>query len=420
MKLRGISISPVLRNRGELVERFPNTVSPLLPIFQSPLLQPQACLPMVDIKHILTTIAKVIPLFFILAISPPKNVTAIDKPNDAGNAIVVNWQISQDEALIEKYVILRRTMPGTLYENIGFTKIGNASFEDDKVEDNKEYTYIVAAVRDNEMFFSEPSNTVQSSPQIFHMGRISVLVCIVVFTILLGFFVTRAKIGKGLFVRKIPGLDAVEEAVGRATEMGKPILYVPGLGDIDWTATIASMNILGEVARKIARYDTPLIVCNRWSVVYTVSKEVTKEAFVSEGRPDKFKEDYVRYLTEAQFGFAAAVSGIMLREQPATNFFIGRFWAESLIIAETGTQTGAVQIAGTDSVLQLPFFVTACDYTLIGEELYAASAYLSREPLLLGSLKAQDYGKLIVFIILLGLTILSFFNINLLPLLYVQ
>ena len=376
--------------------------------------------PKVDIVHIVTTIAKVIPLFFILAISPPQNVTAIDKPNDAGNAIVVTWQISQDDALIEKYVILRRTLPDTIHENIGFTKSGNDFYEDDKTEDDKKYTYIVAAAKDDEMFFSEPSNTVQSSPQIFHMGRISVLICIVVFTILLGFFVSRAKTGKGLFVRKIPGLEAVDEAVGRATEMGKPILYVPGLGDIDWTATIASMNILGEVAKKIALYDTPLIVCNRWSVVYTVSKEVVKEAFVSEGKPDKFKEDYVRYLTEAQFGFAAAVNGIMLREQPATNFFIGRFWAESLIIAETGTQTGAIQIAGTDSVLQLPFFVAACDYTLIGEELYAASAYLSREPLLLGSLKAQDYGKLIVFIILLGLTILSFFNINLLSLLRVQ
>ena len=66
------------------------------------------------------------------------------------------------------------------------------------------------------------------------------------------------------------------------------------------------------------------------------------------------------------------------------------------ILAETGASTGAIQIAGTDSVFQLPFFITACDYTLIGEELYAASAYLSREPLLLGSLKGQDYGKLVI------------------------
>lgn len=359
-------------------------------------------------------------LLLLLTISPPTQVKAIDKPNDAGSAIVINWQLSQDDSIVEKYVILKRTLPDTVFKKIGSTVAGVFLFEDDKVDDDKEYTYIVVAVKNSELFYSEPSNVAQSYPQIFHTGKINVLVCIIIFSLFLAYFVSKAKTGRKLYIRKIPGLDAVEESVGRATEMGKPVLYIPGLGDIDWTATIASMNILGEVAKKIAVYDTPLIVCNRWSVVYTVAKEVVKEAFISEGKPEKFNEDYVRYLTEAQFGFAAAVNGIMLREQPATNFFIGRFWAESLIMAETGTQTGAIQIAGTDSVLQLPFFVAACDYTLIGEELYAASAYLSREPLLLGSLKAQDYGKLIVFILLMAFTILTFFNINLLSLLRVQ
>lgn len=359
-------------------------------------------------------------LLLILSISPPTNVKAIDKPNDAGSAIIIQWELSTDDQHIEKYVIMRKTLPDTAFEKIGFIKNNNTIFEDENVEDTHKYSYKVAAVKNDQASYSEPTSPVQSHPQLFHTGRTSVLLSIVLFTFLLAYFVIQAREGKKLFIRKIPGLEAVEEAVGRATEMGKPILYIPGLGDIDWTATIASMNILGEVAKKIAIYDTPLIVCNRFSVVYTVSKEVVKEAFITEGRPDKFQEDYVRYLTEAQFGFAAAISGIMLREKPATNFFIGRFWAESLIMAETGTQTGAIQIAGTDSVLQLPFFVAACDYTLIGEELYAASAYLSREPLLLGSLKAQDYGKLIVFIILLAFTILTFFNINLLSLLSVQ
>ena len=55
---------------------------------------------------------------------------------------------------------------------------------------------------------------------------------------------------------------------------------------------------------------------------------------------------------------------------------------------------------------QIPFFVVACDYTLIGEELYAASAYLGREPILLGTLKAQDYTKAI-FLILMGIGVLA-------------
>ena len=75
---------------------------------------------------------------------------------------------------------------------------------------------------------------------------------------------------------------------------------------------------------------------------------------------------------------------------------MGSYFAEALLLTETGASTGAIQIAGTDSDHQLPFFVTTCDYTLIGEELYAASAYLSREPVQLGTLRGQDIGKAII------------------------
>ncbi|HNG04054.1 MAG TPA: hypothetical protein PLQ71_19370, partial [Nitrospira sp.] len=99
------------------------------------------------------------------------------------------------------------------------------------------------------------------------------------------------------------------------------------------------------------------------------------------------------FITSDQFSYTAAVDGIMLRRKPAANFFMGSYFAESLLLTETGASTGAIQIAGTDSDHQLPFFVTTCDYTLIGEELYAASAYLSKEPIQIGTLRGQDLGK---------------------------
>ena len=61
---------------------------------------------------------------------------------------------------------------------------------------------------------------------------------------------------------------------------------------------------------------------------------------------------------------------------------------------------------------QLPFFVAACDYTLIGEELFAASAYLSREAKLLGSLKGQDLGKAIFLVSIVVGLILEHFGLS--------
>ena len=123
----------------------------------------------------------------------------------------------------------------------------------------------------------------------------------------------------------------------------------------------------------------------------------------------RINDDMVFFMTSMQFAYVAGVNGLMLREKTATNCYFGKFYAESLLLSETGNIAGSIQVAGTDEVAQLPFFVTTCDYTLIGEELYAASAYLGRDPLLLGALKAQDYAKAITMIlIVLGAIFITF------------
>ncbi len=203
-----------------------------------------------------------------------------------------------------------------------------------------------------------------------------------------------------LYIRRIAGLQALDEAVGRATEMGKPVLYVTGLADVDDIQTLAALSIMSHVARKTAEYDTPIVTTTSRAVVFSAAKEVVKDAYTIAGRPDAFSIESVRYISDDQFGYTAGVDGIMLREKPAANFYMGKFYAESLILAETGHATGAIQIAGTAEPSQLPFFVAACDYTLIGEELFAASAYLSRDPLQVGSLRGQDVGKAIVMMAL--------------------
>jgi hypothetical protein len=217
---------------------------------------------------------------------------------------------------------------------------------------------------------------------------------------------------RDLFVRRIAGLEALDEALGRATEMGKPVLFVHGLTSMDSISTIAAVNILGRVAQRTARYDTALKVANFDPMVMAVSQETVKEAYVEAGRPDAYNPDSVFLVATEQFAYAAAVEGIMVRERPAAHVLMGYFYAESLLLAETGTTTGAIQIAGTDSYTQLPFFVTTCDYTLMGEELYAASAYLAREPRLLGSLKGQDVGKAVLLAVLVVGATLAAFNLS--------
>jgi hypothetical protein len=337
----------------------------------------------------------------IASIAAPMGIRAMDSPNDAGQGITVSWQPPDDpQGLIAGYEIFRSENPGDGFSLDGFVDKSKLEFRS-MTHDGVAYYFRVRAKTAEDRFspFSEVSEG-HSKPQIFHTGRMNALVAVIVYIFLLIFFVTTARRGKSLFIRRIAGLDALDEAVGRATEMGKPILYVPGLSTMSDVATIAAINILGPVAKKAAEYESNIMVPNADPIVMTVARQVVKESFLEAGRPDGFNEDMVFFITTSQFGYTAAVDGIMMREKPATNLFIGMFWAESLVLAETGNMTGAIQIAGTDAVAQLPFFVAACDYTIIGEELYAASAYLSKQPVLLGSLKAQDFGKaLLLFIV---------------------
>jgi hypothetical protein len=243
----------------------------------------------------------------------------------------------------------------------------------------------------------------------FRTDRINMLVVVVFFSIVVLIYTRWAKQGKPLFIRKINGLDAVEEAVGRATEMGKPVLFIPGLQEIDEIETIAGISILGRVAKITAQYDTPLIVPVRYPMVLAAGMEVVEQAYTEAGKQDSYNKDTVRYVAGDQMAFAATVNGMMMREKPAANIFMGAFFAESLLLAETGNSVGSIQIAGTARPEQIPFFIAACDYTLMGEELYAASAYLSHEPLLLGGLKGQDLMKLVIITsIIVGIVLTAF------------
>ena len=240
------------------------------------------------------------------------------------------------------------------------------------------------------------------------------LFLILLFGGILQFSTRLALRGGDVFLRTIPGVKAVEEAVGRSTEMGKPVLYVPGIQDMDQVETVAGVVILGHVSKMTARYETPLNVPVARSIVLKAAQEACKESYLVEGRSDIYNENMVHYVTDDQFAYAAGVNGIMNREKPAACLYMGKFYAESLLLAETGNSIGAIQIAGTASQSQIPFFVTACDYTLIGEEFFAASAYLSQKPDLLGIIKGQDIIKLIMLgMILIGTLLRIFYDFNL-------
>jgi hypothetical protein len=345
--------------------------------------------------------------------APPSNVAAEDTPYDRGRSITITWEESVDDGGgandVKGYEIFRATEVEGEYKLVGTTTAGAKYFVDNDVRDKIKYFYKIKVTDGINTSLSVPSLAAMSKPQWVNLRRANIFVFAAVLAFAILFFINQAKRGKELFIRKIAGLEAVDDAVGRATEMGRKIYYIPGISDMDNMQTIAGLTILGRVGKVAAEYEARLEVPVARSMVMVSAREVMKEAYSNAGRPDAFNEDLVYYLTDDQFGYAAAVDGLFVRERPAAIFLQGQFYAESLILAETGNSVGAIQIAGTAAPAQIPFFIAACDYTLIGEELFAASAYLSKDPKLLGSLKGQDVGKFIFLAaIVLGVILFTF------------
>jgi hypothetical protein len=356
-------------------------------------------------------------LFLLSCVLWGQEFTASDHPSDDGTAIdlILNLPVSFSLAangtvVSPKYSSFLIEKQDSTHTWIKLTELqpGELKYTDsDNIQPGKAAQYRLTA------FATElPQPLVFQAEAIpaaqwFNYKKSPLLLLILLLCGAVIYYIVAARMGKDLFIRRINGLESMDEAVGRATEKGKPILFVPGIGDLDDIQTLAGLTILSQLAYKAATYNADLLVPVSKSMVLSTAREIVKEAYLRAGKPDMYRQDCVFYLTDDQFGYVAGIDGIMVREQPAANFFLGTFYAEALILAETGFGTGAMQTAGTAQPHQLPFFVVTCDYTLIGEELFAASAYLSKAPDQLGSLKGQDFGKLIIVLLIIAGVILE-------------
>ncbi len=235
-------------------------------------------------------------------------------------------------------------------------------------------------------------------------------ILMVLFTALIVFAIRKAQGGTQYQIRRIPGLSAIDEAVGRAVEMGRPVLLSHGLGGVD-VITLQAVAICTSVARQVARFGGRVKLPIYSAPLFPLVEEAVGQAYADEGRPDAFSSDDMAFFAGQQFAYAAGVSGMIHREKPAATFYFGTFFAESLILAENAMQVGAIQVAGTPSTTQIPFFIAACDYVIIGDEYYAATAYITRQPTLLGSIVGQDRVKLALLLLILFGVVLGLFQL---------
>lgn len=249
----------------------------------------------------------------------------------------------------------------------------------------------------------------------FIEGRVAAALSLILITVVLLYYITKMRNGMKYPLRRLAALDAIDEAIGTATERGRPVFFTTGDGDVvasEGTQVLAGLDVLSYAAQKCASYNVRLIAATSKPNVHTITEDVVRGAYVSAGHADAYQADSVQFLSDQQMAYCAASLDLMRKEKVAAAILIGPFFRPGLIIADGASEIGAITIAGTARMSQLPLFVASCDYCLLGEEMYAGSAYLTGNPTSIANIAGQDAAKLYAITLIVAGTILATFKVS--------
>jgi hypothetical protein len=237
-------------------------------------------------------------------------------------------------------------------------------------------------------------------------GRRFELVTLVVICVIIYYFIYRSRKGRVPEIRTLPAIDALEEAVGRAVELGKEVHYTTGLSGLDTAfapQTIAGLSIMQRVTRICGELSVPIRYTAARSYMIPIAEDMIRAGYRYGGVPEKYSPNMVVYVGENQSAFQASVVSYLMAEKPAVNMMFGGITAEAIQTLGAGAVAGSMQFAGTARMFYFPFITLLCDYSLIGEELFAAASTVSGSEVEKGTIMGQDISKFVI----IGLLVLG-------------
>ena len=234
---------------------------------------------------------------------------------------------------------------------------------------------------------------------------------LIAFVGLIFYFTRRVRAGQLPILRQIQAYETLKGVSARAIEAGRNLHLSLGVGTVtnDTTAdTLAGLSILAYLSEKAAATASPPIVSLADPMAMLMAQSVTKAAQTDDPDGAELAQQNVRWVAPQPAAYAAGVMNLIHLEETDANILVGNFGDEYLLMGETAARQGGSHIGGSSVPNTLPFIYASAQETLIGEEIYAAGAYLQKRPVHLGSLMAQDTLRTIIFwVILIGVILAS-------------
>jgi len=239
---------------------------------------------------------------------------------------------------------------------------------------------------------------------------LAALVMLLLFLPLFVLFTARAKAGKRFPLRAISAFARLKHLVSQATESGQPIHVGLGSGSLGSEATAEAtmgLTVFEYVARHAAASNQAILGTTAEPTILAGAQGILREARAEAGFPESYAATDVAFSGPDPLAYAAGAREALQRERHLANILVGRFGSEGLWLSEAAAFQGIPRVGGTSGPEGAALLWASLDEAVIGEEVYAAGAYLHR-PSHLGSLATQDVMRLVTILVLIvGIIIIS-------------
>ena len=221
------------------------------------------------------------------------------------------------------------------------------------------------------------------------LGLLFILLCLGLILFYLLSDHSRAKLN----LRGIQAFSHFKREVDLAVEAGKRLHISLGRGninDLQGGAAFIGLTILDRCARAASNSDRPPVTTSGDGVITILSQDTLRSTYRSLGTMERYDPTNARLTGLTPMAYAAGAMPTIHDEQISANIFAGHFGTEIALLTEAGERNRSLTVAGSDSLpAQAVLYVTS-DEPLLGEELYAAGAYLGAGAAHSASLRMQD------------------------------
>lgn len=236
------------------------------------------------------------------------------------------------------------------------------------------------------------------------------LLFVLVFFVLMIVFAAAGRSRPTRYLRDIPSFAKLGRAVGLAVEAGQRLHISLGSGSISGLqggSALIGFSVLGRIARAASISDRPPVATSGDGTLAILSQDTLKSAYHATGADNLYEPTSGQLSGITPFSYAAGTFPVIYDEQVSATVLAGHFGSEVALITDAADRTGSMTLAGSDSIPAQAVLYATAQEPLIGEELYAAGAYIQAGPMHIASVRAQDVLRWALILVILGGVILK-------------